>query len=44
MGSKELREQTLGSPVSQRLQVSTGSGGCTEGELPCLKIDLSCKE
>jgi len=30
--SQEQREQTLRSPVSQRVEVSTGSGVCTEGE------------
>ena len=31
-GAQELREQTLRSPGSQRVEVSTGSGVCTEGE------------
>ena len=31
-GSQELREQILMSPVSQRVEVSTGSGVCSEGE------------
>jgi len=44
VGFQELREQTLRSPVSQRVEVSTGPGVCTEGELPCLTIDLSGKE
>jgi len=29
-GSQELREQILMSPVSQRVEVWTGSGVCTE--------------
>ena len=32
VGSQELREQTLRFPGSQRVEVSTGSGVCTEGE------------
>jgi len=44
VGSQELREQTLMSPDSQRVQVSIVSGVCTEGEYPCLTIDLSSKE
>ena len=44
VGSQELREQTLRFPGSQRVEVSTGSGVCTEGEEPCLTIDLSGKE
>ena len=32
VGSKELREQTLRSPVSQRVDVTTRSEVCTEGE------------
>ena len=32
VGPQELREQTLRSPVSQSIEVSTGSGVCTEGE------------
>ena len=42
--SQEQREQTLRSPVSQRAEVSTWSGVCTECEYPCLTIDLSGKE
>ena len=30
MGSREVGEQTLGSPVSQRVEVWIGSGVCTE--------------
>ena len=30
MGSQEVGEQTLGSPVSQRVVVWIGSGVCTE--------------
>ena len=44
VGSQELREQILRSPGSLRVEVSTGSGVCTEGEEPCLTIDLSGKE
>ena len=44
MGSREVGEQTLRSPVSQRVEVSPGSGVCTEGEYHCLTIDLSDKE
>ena len=30
MGSREVGEQTLGSPISQRIEVWNGSGVCTE--------------
>ena len=32
VGSQELREHTLMSPISQRVEISTGSVVCTEGE------------
>ena len=32
VGSQELREQTLRSPVSHRVDVMTASEVCTEGE------------
>ena len=34
MGSREVGEQTLGSPVSQRVVVWIGSGVCTEMDNP----------
>ena len=42
-GVQELREQNHRSSISQRIEVSTGSGVCTEGEKPCLKIDFRGK-
>ena len=40
MGSREVGEQTLRSPVSQRVEVWIGLGVCTEDGWPCLTLDF----